>query len=204
MSTRDELTGRGERSRDAILDAAEALMAERGFAGTPISAICKATGLPPSSVYWHFGSKDGVLAAVIERAGTRYLADLGNPDISGVTPAERLAKLLGALARFATMAGPTVRFLLTLGLQESNSANAQAMAAVRRVRGRIYAWVGAGLADIFPAAGTTLIDELTWLVVAATNGSQVATWAGDELNIELPIGHLTTAVTAIVRAAASS
>jgi AcrR family transcriptional regulator len=64
----------GEGSRELILDATERLMATRGYAGTSISDIRKACGLPASSIYWHFGSKDGVLAAVMERGASRFFA----------------------------------------------------------------------------------------------------------------------------------
>src|SRR6266496_2327682 len=55
-------------SQDRILDAAERLVAERGYTAASISLISKASGLPASSIYWHFGSKEGLLAAVVERA----------------------------------------------------------------------------------------------------------------------------------------
>jgi len=64
----------GEQSRELILDATERLMATRGYAATSINDIRKACGLPPSSIYWHFGSKEGVLAAVMERGAKRYFA----------------------------------------------------------------------------------------------------------------------------------
>src|SRR5262249_14125499 len=62
----------GAASRELILDATERLMATKGFAATSISDIRKACGLPASSIYWHFGSKDGVLAAVMERGANRF------------------------------------------------------------------------------------------------------------------------------------
>lgn len=46
---------------------ASRLMATRGYDGTSISALAKSSGLPASSIYWHFGSKEGVLKAVMER-----------------------------------------------------------------------------------------------------------------------------------------
>jgi AcrR family transcriptional regulator len=64
----------GEQSRELILDATERLMATRGYAATSISDIRNACGLPPSSIYWHFGSKEGVLAAVMERGADRFFA----------------------------------------------------------------------------------------------------------------------------------
>src|SRR5215212_8700604 len=64
----------GVASRELILDATERLMATKGYAATSISDIRNACGLPPSSIYWHFGSKEGVLAAVMERGADRFFA----------------------------------------------------------------------------------------------------------------------------------
>src|SRR5687767_10421400 len=64
----------GQSSRELILDATERLMATRGYAATSISDIRSACGLPASSIYWHFGSKEGVLAAVMERGADRFFA----------------------------------------------------------------------------------------------------------------------------------
>lgn len=63
-------------SRDRILDATEQLVAERGYTAASISLIAKASGLPGSSIYWHFGSKEGLLAAMVARGSDRWLASL--------------------------------------------------------------------------------------------------------------------------------
>ena len=47
-----------EASRAAILDAAQALFLERGFAGTSMSEVAKASGVTKSLIHHHFGSKD--------------------------------------------------------------------------------------------------------------------------------------------------
>ena len=61
-------------SRERILDAAERLVGERGYAAASISMIVRASGLPASSIYWHFGSKEDLLAAVVERGAARWHA----------------------------------------------------------------------------------------------------------------------------------
>ncbi|MEO3788418.1 TetR/AcrR family transcriptional regulator [Actinocorallia sp. B10E7] len=63
-------------SREVILEAAERLMAERGYAATSISKICAESGLPVGSVYHHFGNKAGILEAVLERGTRRFYAQL--------------------------------------------------------------------------------------------------------------------------------
>ena len=57
----------GEDVREAILDAATDLFAERGYAATPVNAVCERAGVGKPAVYWHFENKQGLLAAVLER-----------------------------------------------------------------------------------------------------------------------------------------
>lgn len=86
-SKRKEL---GEVSRQNILDVASRLMAERGYDGTSMSQLCKEVGLPSSSIYWHFGSKEGVLASVMERGASHFFESFPEPDWLTGTPSQRL------------------------------------------------------------------------------------------------------------------
>lgn len=56
---------------DAILDAARTLVLERGPRGATVSAIATASGAPTGSLYHRFGSRDGIVTAVWERAVRR-------------------------------------------------------------------------------------------------------------------------------------
>ena len=62
-------------TRDRILDTAEALFAERGFAGTAVRDIAAAVGLTAASLYNHFSGKEALYAAVLER-GMKPLIDV--------------------------------------------------------------------------------------------------------------------------------
>jgi AcrR family transcriptional regulator len=62
--------------RELLLEVAERLMSERGYAATSVSAICKQAGAAVTSLYWHFGSKEGLLAAVMERGAQHWFAAL--------------------------------------------------------------------------------------------------------------------------------
>jgi len=62
-------------TRQRILDRAEALFAERGFAGTAVRDIAREAGLTPASLYNHFESKQALYEAVLER-GVRPLLEL--------------------------------------------------------------------------------------------------------------------------------
>ena len=63
-------------------------MAARGYSGTSVSDIARESGLPASSIYWHFASKTGVLTAVMERGAARFFGDL---ETVGRRPAARHA-----------------------------------------------------------------------------------------------------------------
>lgn len=115
----------GEDSREQILDATERLMSTQGYAATSISHIRRETGLPASSIYWHFGSKEGVLAAVMERGADRYFAQLprNSPDIE--TQRAAAAKLMVANPDF-------FRLMYMLSLERSE--HPAVATAIRRVR----------------------------------------------------------------------
>jgi AcrR family transcriptional regulator len=59
-------------SRQMILEAALQLAAERGYVGTTMALVRRATGLPPSSLYWHFSNKDQLLAEALEHGYARW------------------------------------------------------------------------------------------------------------------------------------
>lgn len=60
--------GRSQATRERILDAAERLFAEHGFAGTSHRQITAEAGVNLAAVNYHFGSKDELfLAAVLRR-----------------------------------------------------------------------------------------------------------------------------------------
>lgn len=107
---------RGERTADRILDAAEAVFAERGFAGTSLRDVAERVGVRAPSLYNHFESKESLYAAVLERAVGPLLALLaeaapgGGARDSGQLVADVMALLgrhphLPRLVALETLAG---------------------------------------------------------------------------------------------------
>lgn len=58
---------RAARNREAVLDAAKDLLFRSGYAGTTITAVAKAAGVSPESVYKYFGGKAGLVRGIYER-----------------------------------------------------------------------------------------------------------------------------------------
>lgn len=54
-------------TREKILDAAEELIIEHGYAGTSLRAIAASAEVNLAATHYHFGSKKGLLAAVLHR-----------------------------------------------------------------------------------------------------------------------------------------
>jgi AcrR family transcriptional regulator len=59
-------------TRDRILDAAAALMRERGLAGTTTRQIAAASGYSEAAIYKHFADKVDLMAAVLHERSTAF------------------------------------------------------------------------------------------------------------------------------------
>ncbi len=62
---------RTQRTRDALLDAAEALFAERGFSGVGSRELVARAGANVAAIRYHFGSKRGLYVEAVRRAMLR-------------------------------------------------------------------------------------------------------------------------------------
>ena len=63
-----------ENRREALLDAAAAMFAAKGYDGTSIRDIAGAVGMLPGSLYYHFKSKEELLLAVYRKGVARFEA----------------------------------------------------------------------------------------------------------------------------------
>ncbi len=61
----DDPTTKGERTRQALLDAAYQQFIQRGFHGASMRAIAPGAGITPGGIYNHFAGKDELFAAVV-------------------------------------------------------------------------------------------------------------------------------------------
>jgi AcrR family transcriptional regulator len=85
-------------TRERILDAAEALFAEHGLAGTPVRDIARGVGVTPASLYNHFEGKQALYEAVLER-GVRPLFEIMQRMPSYDQAAEAIDDLIGAIMK---------------------------------------------------------------------------------------------------------
>ncbi|WP_036465819.1 TetR/AcrR family transcriptional regulator [Mycolicibacterium iranicum] len=167
----------GEQSRERILDAATEVATERGYDGTTISLVSKKSGLPPTSIYWHFADKDDLIAAVIERSFARWLAALDLP--GGDALRDRVKEIGPQVAKALLDAPDFIRLGLMLAL-ERRPIEPRAREMFLRVRDeafRRFSDIVRGLAPHLDDDGVRLI---TTYAIAGADGLFIAKEVGGD------------------------
>ncbi len=103
--------------REEIIDAALVILGEHGVDGMTMARIAEAVGVTPGGLYRHFGSRDAILAAVVEVAAERAMSWVETADAPDAL--ERLGELGRNLAPWQrqnlnTMARPIFQALASL------------------------------------------------------------------------------------------
>jgi len=84
-------------TRENIVTAADRLFYEKGFAHTAFSDIAAAVQISRGNFYYHFRTKDEILAAVIARRLANTAAMLAAWDAEETDPAARIRRFIGIL-----------------------------------------------------------------------------------------------------------
>jgi AcrR family transcriptional regulator len=117
MTSSDAAQVRGEkrrtRTRARILDAAEEMAGQADLSTIRIEDVAARAGVSPASVYTHFQTKDGLLAAVVDHlleVGTEALEQAFDADL---TPYDRFLAAGAAYIRLLLDHPALVRYLVT-------------------------------------------------------------------------------------------
>ena len=150
-------TGKARDSRDTkerLLDAAERLLAERGFEGTSLRAVTQAAGTSVSAANYHFGSKEELLRATllrrVEPLNRRRLACLDDLEHAAGDAPLSVEAILDAYLR---------------PLFAERSAGGEAPSTVRFVAARLYSdppdLVSALKQELFGEVSRRYLDALS-------------------------------------------
>lgn len=163
----------GQNSRDVILDAARELIANNGYDGMVISDLCARSGLPASSIYYHFGNKLGVLSALLDRTFGELHAAFPEPSsYDPGDPLERFEAWFTAACRSLDQRPDYLQLLLAISVGPHKDAGV-VRDTVRRIRDYAHAsWVDA-LTPIFGDEDAAFVDKLAILGRAVTDGLAV-------------------------------
>jgi len=184
----------GEASRERILDAAARIAGERGYQGTSISAVSERSGLPASSIYWHFSNKDELIAAVIDRSYRQWIDALNRPVL---TPedADSTALFHAGMQRVGSALEQFGDFL-RLGLMlilDRNPDEPTARAKFLDVREDTRARTRSFYRAIFGRLTDEQIEQLTTLTLVLADGTFVAREA-DRLDVDGAYDLMATAI----------
>jgi len=187
MTARTDVTPnrRGMRSRELVLDAAERVMAEHGFEAATLARVVTEAGIPMSSVYHYFGSKERILLAVMERGAGRFFADLPDLDRRAGRPAQHLARIVSATVRTLERHPDFLRLLIVFAVQPPTAGEGEIQAVVRRVREHALELLRAQIAAAFgddPHSPAT--DLLARFALAAIDGAFLAGQEGRGASLE--------------------
>lgn len=128
----------GAESRLRILEATFELAREFGYQGTSISRVVQRSGLPASSVYWHFADKDALFAAMIQHSFDQWLASVPKwpPPPKGSSRRVEVASRIRSVAESIATSPEFWRLglLLSLGQQPTEM---QARRLFKKIRKRV-------------------------------------------------------------------
>jgi len=100
--------------REGVLDVAARLFREQGYGSVSLRKIAQAAGIKAGSIYYHFGSKDEIVAAILD-AGIRAVHDEMRAAVSS-QPA-------GTSAEAVLRAAITAHLRALLDVSDYSSAN---------------------------------------------------------------------------------
>ena len=139
--------------RERLIEAAISRFAEQGYAATGIAEVCREAGVAKTALYWHFESKEGLLAAVVERVGTQWIEQIQKAAYLGGGPLERLERLTDEWRRIVLEQPELLRLPLVAQLEQGDSEVARK--ALRRIWRRAEQALIEGIED---TVGVTLPD----------------------------------------------
>jgi AcrR family transcriptional regulator len=168
-----------------LLDVAQSLFADRGYAATSIDLIARTAGVSRPVVYDHFGSKDGIYFACVRRARGEFHTAI----IAGIVGVDGLAERLyaGLDACFAFIESDPDRWAVMFrGVALTGEAADEAV----RLRFETVGMLAAMIQDAVPDAPPHRVEAFAHALSGA--GEQMERWwrARPEMTREEVVDHL--------------
>jgi AcrR family transcriptional regulator len=165
-----------ERTRAAILQAATPLLYERGIDGIGVAELCARLGVSKETLYRHFGTKDGLVEAMLEARSTQVTSWLATAAAAaGDDPRDQLAAVFDTLQQWYQE--PAFR-----GCAMLNAAAQHHVEAVRAITARHLDRYLEILADIASRAGAANPEVLARQLLMLVEGATVVATHHDPAN----------------------
>ncbi|MCP2287547.1 TetR family transcriptional regulator [Nocardia amikacinitolerans] len=172
-------------SRRMLIDAASALFVEKGYQQTTFADVAQRSGISRGSIPWHFGNKEGLLAAVLDQASETLLEASDRADAADSSRAFDLV----AQAKRATMARTSLLFvtLYVEAVKPTSPIHDKYVALHERLRQSTTRWI-----ERFARLPETMTaDDLATVLVGAAIGIHVqSAMTPDRIDIDRAIDQL--------------
>ncbi|MEU1955639.1 TetR/AcrR family transcriptional regulator [Nocardia rhamnosiphila] len=178
-----------ERTRSLLLDAAEEVFAENGFAAATLDDIAHAAGYTKGAIYKHFAVKEELFLAVSDRYWHRYFDNFAEvlSSVTAVGPREldRVAERWQQLSHDRGAEHAALGHEFTLYLLRNPEAQARVAAKRLEVAEKLAGFVAENLERV---GGSLTITPLAFAhVLIATSDSVILGSQLDDIDLYRPI-----------------
>jgi len=158
-------------TREKILSAATELFAQRGYAGTGVDRLAEKSGIAKTAIYYHFGNKEGLLAAVLDRAATVWIENIKQSAECANSAEEALDRALAGMRTMVEEKSWILKLLLLLTLEVADE-KPEIRKSMRQLYARARSSIVAGIRDAVGAevpdadmVGNVMLGQLQAVVV---------------------------------------
>ena len=159
----------GEESRQRLIDSATALISDGGYAGTSVDAIARRAGVVKSALYWHFGSKRGLLLEAIRVETEAWVTEAFGAARAVGAPMARLDDLMDRVESVIAEGSRAQRMMLAL-LLELGADDEEVRESVAEVFDVTRRALSAGLGDSLQGLGPEAAEDIAEAFTAQVDG----------------------------------
>jgi AcrR family transcriptional regulator len=175
-------------SRERILAAAAEVFATRGYAGAGVDRLAERSGIAKTAIYYHFGNKEGLLAAVLERAATQWIDGIQAAACQGGDPLARLDRALAGMRAMLEERPWIYQLFQILALEvadEKPEIRAALRALLDKARGAIVAGMQDALGVEVPGA-----QQVASMMLSMLDGIALGLRVDDRVSLEDAFGEM--------------
>lgn len=130
MRAKDQDVKQGRRdSRGILFDATAALLSERSTIEVSLSEIAQRSGLNSALIKYYFGSKEGLLLALLERVAEHSMADLASLVSMDLSAEQKLRIHIGGIIN-TYYRSPYVNRLINYMIARGDTASSERVAKI--------------------------------------------------------------------------
>jgi len=131
--------------RDEILDAARALMSEKGYAAMSMDELASQVGISKPTLYSHFPTKEEIVVATVLREMERFIMMI-EADVDGKTPLQRLLFIMRKILRLQADKASVEPQAWTPEIFQLICSREDGLNCIRRIDAAICALIEGGIA----------------------------------------------------------